>query len=136
VTNEELMRYLDGELPSGAQAEVEAEVARSTELQRELAIYRALRNDVRDLTFGVSLDASVWGAVDRRLTRPVGWILFVAGALLWLAHGGWVFATSAADAWEKLAVSGVAIGFLILLGSTIFERLREWRSDPYRDIQR
>jgi anti-sigma factor RsiW len=136
VTNEELMRYLDGELPSEARAQVESEVARSTELQRELAIYRAIREDVRDLTFALRTDGSVWDAVDRRLTRPVGWILFVAGTVLWLAHGAWVFATSSADAWEKLSVSALAIGFLILFGSAIFERLREWRSDPYRDIQR
>ena len=136
VTNEELMRFLDGELEPPDRARVETELARSTELQRELAIYRALKEDVRDLSFAAHPADSVWDVVDRRLTRPVGWILFTGGAILWLAYGAWVFGTSAADPWEKLAVGALAAGFLILLGSTIFERLREWRTDPYKDIER
>jgi anti-sigma factor RsiW len=136
VTNEDLMRYLDGEMPPEAHARMEAELARSTELRRELAIYRALQSGFRDLSFAIRPDASVWDTVDRRLSRPIGWILFVAGTVLWFAHAGWVFATSAADPWEKLAVSALAVGFLILLGTTIFERMREWRTDPYRDIER
>lgn len=136
VTNEELMRFLDGELEPSEHARVEQEMARSTELQRELAIYRALQSDFRDLSFAVHRGDSVWDAVDRRLTRPVGWILFTGGAVLWLGYGAWVFGTSTADPWKKLAVAALATGFLILLGSTIFERVRGWRTDPYKDIER
>lgn len=136
VSNEDLMRYLDGELPDAAHAEVEAALARSTELSRELAIYRALAHDMRDLSFAVHREASVWGAIDRRLTRPVGWVLFAGGLILWFTYGAWVFAGSDADPLEKIAVAGVVVGFLVLLASTIFERLREWRTDPYRDIER
>jgi 4-hydroxybenzoate polyprenyltransferase len=78
----------------------------------------------------------MWDTVDRRLTRPVGWILFVAGTVLWFAYGAWVFATSEVNRWEKLAVAAVVVGFLILLTSAIFERVREWRTDPYRNIER
>ncbi len=136
VSNEDLMRLLDDELSQEARERVERELARSTELQRELAIYRDMQAGFRELSFAVRPDQSVWDTVDRRLTRPVGWILFVTGSVLWLLYSGWVFATSTVDPWEKIAVTGVALGFLILLGSTIFERLREWRTDPYRDIQR
>ncbi|MEQ9570321.1 MAG: hypothetical protein RLN75_09045, partial [Longimicrobiales bacterium] len=79
---------------------------------------------------------SVWDGVQRRLTRPVGWILFVSGAILWTLYGAWVFAASAVNPVEKLAVGALAIGFLILLGTTVSERVRESRTDPYRDIQR
>lgn len=136
VSNEDLMRYLDGELPPEARARVDAELERSTELQRELAIYRALQSGFRDLSFAIRPGTSVWDRVDRRITRPIGWMLFVMGSVLWAGHGIWVFETSAADPWEKLAVSALLIGFLILLGSTIFERIREERTDPYRDIER
>lgn len=136
VTTEELMRYLDGELPPGQLARVEQELERSTELSRELAIYRSLQHDVRELSFAIHREESVWASVDRRLTRPVGWILFVGGTVLWMAYGAWVFGTSEVNPWEKLAVAALLVGFLILLGSTIFERLREWRTDPYRNIER
>ena len=34
------------------------------------------------------------------------------------------------------ATGAVAIGMLALLASVIWERYREWLTDPYRDIQR
>lgn len=136
VTNEDLMRYLDGELPAAERARVEQALSGSTELGRELAIYRSLKEGVRGLSFDVPREASVWDTVDRRLTRPVGWVLVVAGAVLWTAYGAWVFATSNVNPWEKVGVAALVVGFLILLASTIFERLREWRTDPYRDIER
>ncbi len=136
VSNEDLMRFLDGELPPDEVARVEDALGRSTELQRELRIFEALRRDVGGLTYDPPPHRSVWDGVQRRLTRPVGWILFVSGAILWTLYGGWVFATSAVNPVEKLAVGALAIGFLILLGSTVSERVREFRTDPYRDIQR
>jgi anti-sigma factor RsiW len=136
VTNEDLMRYLDGELPPGEWARVDQALKGSTELGRELAIYRALKEGVSELSFATPHHVSMWDTVDRRLTRPVGWILFVAGTVLWFAYGAWVFATSEVNPWEKLAVAAVVVGFLILLTSAIFERVREWRTDPYRNIER
>ena len=136
VTNEDLMRFLDGELPPEEVARVRDALTASTELQRELRIYEAIREDVGGLTYDPPEHRSVWDGVQRRLTRPVGWILLVTGAILWMGYGAWVFATSAADPIEKLAVGALVIGFLILLGSTVSERMRDLRTDPYRDIQR
>lgn len=136
VSNEDLMRFLDGELPPDEVARVQDALSRSTELQRELRIFEALRHDVEGLSYDPPPHHSVWDGVQRRLTRPVGWILFVSGAILWMVYGAWVFATSAVNPVEKLAVGALAIGFLVLLGSTVSERVRESASDPYRDIQR
>ncbi len=136
VTNEDLMRFLDGELPPREVERVRDALRSSTELQRELRIYEAIREDVGGLTYDPPAHRSVWDGVRRRLTRPMGWILFLSGAILWMAYGAWVFATSAANPVQKLAVGGLVIGFLILLGSTVSERMRDLRTDPYRDIQR
>ena len=78
----------------------------------------------------------MWTAVQRRLTRPVGWLLLVTGFVLWSGYGAWVFATSPADPVEKLAIGALVVGFLVLLSSTILERLSEWKDDPYRDVER
>ncbi len=37
---------------------------------------------------------------------------------------------------EKLAVGALAVGFLVLLAAAILDRVQEWRSDPYRDVER
>lgn len=137
VSHEDLMRYLDGELSPEQRERVERELAASTELQREVAIFRALKEDFRELTFQpASPHRSVWDRVNVRVTRPIGWVLALAGAAAWLLYGAWVFATSPYDPWEKLATAAVAIGILLLLASVIWERYREWQRDPYRDVHR
>jgi hypothetical protein len=135
--HELLMRYLDGELSADERARAEAELARSTELQRELAIFRAMQRDVQGLSFAApALGRSVWGEVNRRLALPLGWILFSSGITLWASWGAWLFTTSAVNLWSKLAVGAIVIGLLLLFASVVYERYREWLTDPYRDVHR
>lgn len=136
VSNEDLMRYLDDELSPEERLRVDAALEHSTELRRDLAIYRSMRADLASLPGDGPRDRSIWGAVNRQLARPVGWVLLVAGFVVWAGYGAWVFATSPANPVEKLAVGALAVGFLILLVAAIFERLGEWKDDPYRDVER
>jgi hypothetical protein len=137
VTQDDLMRYLDGELAPEERSRVDAALAASTELQREMAIYRAIKADFQELSFhpGPRYN-SVWDRVNARVARPIGWILFVAGAVVWMSYGVYVFATSPSDPWEKLATGAIAIGILMLFASVIWERYQEWLRDPYRDVHR
>ena len=135
ITRDELMLYLDGELPPDERLRVDTALERSTELQRELAIFRSMKGDVQSLELHkADYHRSVWDDVNTRLTRPVGWILLVAGLVVWSLYGTYLFATGPADVLEKLATGAVAIGILLLLASVIFERYREWLTDPYRDV--
>lgn len=137
VTSEDLMRYLDGEMPPEERARMDTELAGSTELQRELAIFRAMKADFQGLSFHpAEYRESVWDRVNQRVTRPVGWLLVATGTAVWMSYGVYVFATSPSDPWEKLATGAVAIGILMLLASVIWDRYREWEHDPYRDVQR
>lgn len=131
------MRYIDGELTPDEHARIEAELARSTELQRELAIFRSLKADFQGISFHpATYRTSVWDEVNQYVTRPFGWILVVLGVVLWMTYGAYVFATAPADPWEKMATGAIAIGILMLLASVIWERIREWDSDPYKDVER
>ena len=137
VSHEDLMRFLDGEMPPEEHARVETEIAASTELSRELAIFKSIKGGFQDLSFHPgSYHHSVWDAVNSTLTRPIGWILVVAGSVVWVAYGVWVFTRSPVDPWEKLAVGAVLIGMILLLASVIWERYRDWLTDPYRDVYR
>ena len=137
VTSDDLMRYLDGELAPEDRARVDAELSSSTELQREVAIFRALKADFQELSFHPATHrASVWDHVSRRVARPVGWVMVVVGVTIWMCYGVYVFATSPSDTWEKLATGAVAIGILMLLASVILERVRELKRDPYKDVYR
>lgn len=137
ISMDDLMRYLDGEMPPEERVRVEQELASSTELQRELAMYRNLKNGIQGLRFHpATYKVSVWDKVNTQINRPIGWLLLVTGAVVWMSYGAYVFATSAISPWEKLGSGAVAIGILMLLASVIWERLREWETDPYRNVQR
>jgi Na+-transporting NADH:ubiquinone oxidoreductase subunit NqrB len=81
-------------------------------------------------------DTSVWGTVNRRLTKPLGWVLLIGGFALWLGYVAYVFVLSTVPSWEKIAVAAIVIGFLLLLATVIADRYREWLTDPYRNVHR
>ncbi len=136
VSHESLMRYLDGEVAPEERAQIDAVVADSTELQRDLVIFRTMKSDLQAMTFGLAKDKSVWGAVHRRITRPVGWVLLSVGFLTWAAYGSYLYLSSAIDLWEKLATSAIGLGILLVFGTVIYERRKEWLTDPYRNVYR
>lgn len=136
VSHEGLMRYLDGEAAPEERARIDAAVAESTELQRDLAVFRTMKSDLQAMTFGLAGDRSVWGAVHRRITRPLGWLLLSVGFLTWILYGSYLYVVSAIDAWEKLATSAIGLGIIFLLGTVIYERRKEWQTDPYRSVLR
>ena len=131
------MRYLDGEVGPEERSRIEASVENSTELRRELAVYRAMKDDLQSLKLNEGgANGSVWNAVNRHLARPFAWVLLVVGSLVWAAYGVYVYLTSPTLLWQKLATGAIGIGILVLLASVIWERYRIWLTDPYRDIRR
>lgn len=137
VRPDDLMRFLDGEIAPDERTRIEAALSRSTELQRELALFRSMKDDFLTLQFEPELRrATIWDRVNRNLTRPIGWVLLVAGGVAWTGYASYLFLTSSAELLEKLATGAMVIGILLLLASVIWEQYRSWLTDPYRDIQR
>ena len=133
---DDLMRYLDDELPDEDRGRVGSAIEGSTELQRELALFRAMKEDFQDLSYSLEQPTGVWDQVSRRLARPMGWVLLVVGTLTFLGYGAYVYVVSPADLLAKLATGAVVIGVLLLLASVIREQYKAWNSEPYRDVQR
>lgn len=136
ISHDELMRYLDDELPPDRAREVEKAMETDTELRREYTIFRRMKTDLHDMGAQMQPERTVWGAVNRRLTRPVGWALFLAGAVIWVAYGVYTYLTGAEALWEKLATGAVVVGLAVLLASALVDRLRALKTDPYKEIQR
>ncbi len=137
VDRDELMRYLDGELSPAVRSRVEERLSASTELQRQLTLFRAMKGDLQEISFEPLRSApSVWDRIQRRVSRPVGWLLLVSGSVAWALYGAYVYLTSQVEPLEKIATAAVVVGILLLLAAVIRERYREWLVDPYRDVQR
>ncbi|MXX54922.1 MAG: hypothetical protein F4106_10515 [Gemmatimonadetes bacterium] len=136
VNQEDLMRFLDGEVSPEKRAEVERFLETSSELRREVALFRSMKEEFQDLSFANYRADSVWDRIRSRITQPVGWILTIAGTVAWLAYGAWSFVRSPSGIVVKLATGGVAIGILVLLANVIWDRYRTYGTDPYRNVQR
>lgn len=136
IGHEELMRYLDGELEPEQRRAVEEALERSTELRRELAVFRGLKTDLRDMGANMGARKSVWDDVNRRLTRPLGWTLVLLGAIAWIGFGAYTYLTGADALWEKLAGSAIVLGLVILFASVALDRHKDLKTDPYKEIQR
>jgi anti-sigma factor RsiW len=136
IGHDELMRYLDGELSPERARAVEDALERSTELRRELAIFRGMKADLEKLGDDMGSSESVWRDVNRRITRPVGWALVILGGLTWVGFGVYSYLTGTDALWEKLATAAVVVGLATLLLSAAVDRYRELKTDPYRGVQR
>jgi anti-sigma factor RsiW len=131
-----MMRYLDGEASPDEVVNFERRLKESTELRRELALFRSMKDDFSTLGLRTPEDGSVWDKVSRQLGQPIGWLLMIGGTLVWLVFGTYLYFTSDTSLWEKLATSAVAIGALALLVSIGWESYRAWLVDPYKDVHR
>lgn len=126
VSTQDLMRYLDGELPPDAQRRVEAALDASAELREQLRTFRSLRAGFHDLTFPEREDRSVWDRVAARILRSrARWFVGV-GTIVWLIYSSVVVGQGAVDAWTRVTVAGIAIGVLILFALVIRDRYRSW----------
>lgn len=134
--HEKLMRFLDGEAAPDERTAVESSLKESSELRRELAVYQSIKDGFSDMTFVPLGEVSAWDRVRKRLSVPVGWILTGSGLAAWIAYGLWVFLTSPTSILVRLATGGVVIGVLVLLANVIWDRCREYRTDPYRHVHR
>ncbi len=136
VSHEDLMRFLDGEVTPEERVAIEGRLEASSELRREFAIFRSIKEDFQDLSFAPQDGDSVWDRIRSRITSPVGWALTTTGFLGWAAYAAWSFVKSPSAIVVKLTTGAVVIGMLVLLAQVIWDRYREYGSDPYRNVHR
>ena len=134
--HDELMRFLDGEAAPEERAAVERRLLESSELRRELALYQSIKDGFRDMTFVPLGEESAWDRIRKRVSTPVGWVLAGSGLAAWTGYGLWAYFTSPTGIVTKLATGGVVIGILVLLANVIWDRCKEYRTDPYRHVHR
>ncbi|HUG00989.1 MAG TPA: zf-HC2 domain-containing protein [Longimicrobiales bacterium] len=135
VTHEELMKWLDDELPPERAVALAGHMERCTECRRERAVFESLGDALRGAVVAPA-SGQVWTGVHKHISRPIGWSLFLAGLVVWVVYGVVTYALSPIALWEKLASGGIAIGLAMLLGSVLREHYLSWRTDPYRHVQR
>ena len=136
VKPDDLMRFLDGEMPRDRQLNIEAHMQDCTECNREYVVFKRMKGDLHSMAMENGTGPSLWDAVSGRIFRPTGWVLIVVGAIVLTAWGVYSYVTSPEGLWIKLAEGAVVIGLVLLLLSAILDRVVALRTDRYREIQR
>lgn len=133
---ESISAYADGELGVEEAARVESHLAECTECARELALIKSMGEAMTNGMQNARPSKGLWRSVHRRITQPVGWLLFVAGVTVWIALGvtEWFRAGELTLPW--LATTAIGIGLAMLLVGIGYEQYREWRQSPYKDLDR
>ncbi len=133
-----LARYVDDELQGEERTRFEAHLAICTECARDVAVFRSLKGELKamGLTKPPVPGGSIWDSVNRQIARPTGWVFLVIGFVLYLVYAVYTFIQSPMNLIERLIVGFVVAGFLILLASVGWERIRDYRTDPYKGVER
>lgn len=126
--------YADGELPPEEARAVAAHLETCSECARELALIRVMGEAMREAR--VNESKSVRGAVQRRIARPAGWLLVVAGAVILAVLGVVEWFRTGEVTLEWLAATGIGVGLALLVLSIGWEQYVEWKGSPYRDLER
>ena len=135
-----LMGLIDGELTSEESAEVNNHLIKCEACRTE---YEALR-DTAGKIHGVSFIEPQEEVLRKLWKRPYSRLMRNSG--LFLVFSGWIFLVVYAlfeifrDHEEpflpKIAVAAVIIGFFILLGFLIRERIHTYKVDLYKEVKR
>lgn len=132
--HELLGSYADGELDAAQTAAVAEHLQNCTECAREIALIRSMGGAMRGMV-NTAPERDVWDGVHRRLTRPIGWVLFTAGVAVWVAMALVEWYRARELTWEWLALSAVGIGLALLFVGVAHEQYRDWKTTRYKDIQ-
>lgn len=135
-----LTGYIDGELKGSDLKRFEEHLAECPRCQKLVRDYQRLKEVTAKMKFKdppQEIWDSYWQRVCQRITRGLGWVLFVVGAVAIAGFGIYEFATDpAVEALQKLIVFAVFVGLGLLLISVIWERIKASKTDKYKRIER
>jgi predicted anti-sigma-YlaC factor YlaD len=134
------MRYLDGEMTATERTAFEEHLSSCGECRQamnELGSVERLTGMMKIRDPQDDFWEVYWKKLFRRFERKTGWLLMIAGAVLIVLYALWKGVTDFGEiTFMKVVMIVVAIGFLMLLISVIRERVHQYKSDRYKDIER
>jgi anti-sigma factor RsiW len=134
-----LSGYIDGELTQQHQQRVDIHCDACPDCRRELDQLIELRKDVGGALlsrYGEDVWRENMNDTTTRVSRGIGWILFIAGVLAasGLATIAFLLESSISPL-EKFIVVAVYGGLAALLVSVLRQRIIERKTDKYKDVE-
>ena len=134
------MRLLDDELSIEERLQYQAHVRECDVCRRELDSLGRVVTFTDQLKLRVSDDAfwkDYWKSVSRRTERRLGFVLLIAGIVMFLAYLTYRVLRSP-DMWsyEGFSVVAILLGLIVIFISVARERYHEHKHDPYKEVER
>lgn len=134
------MRYLDGEMTADERIEFSEHLESCgvcRQSMEELGSVERLTGMMKIRDPQDDFWDGYWKSIFRRSERKTGWLLLIAGFALVVLYALWKGVTDFGEiTFIKVVMIAAAIGFVILLISVIRERVHQYKSDRYKDIER
>jgi anti-sigma factor RsiW len=132
--------YIDGELTQSKAQLLESHLAGCARCKATLERYQRLKEEMRAMKFPEPNKEELRAArpqVVIKVTRGVGWVIFIAFLAALVLFGLYELVTeSAVKAAVKVAVLGAILGVVLLFVSVLHQRIVESRDDKYKEVER
>lgn len=135
-----LMGYMDGELTPEEMAEVLDALRRDASLRDEYEGLCEACNRLDRLEIDLPNEKALkqlWNSPFSRAASMISWAMICCGLLVLVCYTLYgLLILEDGDTPIRFAVTAVFIGFLVLLGLKIRDRVSTYSKDPYKDIEK
>ena len=135
-----MMGLMDNELTQEETADVNQHLIRCETCRKEFDELNRSNSRLGVVSFsGPSYDEldRIWKSPFSRLTRNAGLFIVFAGWISLIIYSLVEFFRSDTEPLlPKIAFTGIIIGFIILLYAVLSDRLRAFKTDPYKEVKR
>lgn len=137
-------QWIDGEMSASEKQELEKHLQTCPDCRSEFEKFKNLKEETVQMKKQLFPDMAwdeYWNHLYNRLERGVSWILISIGAIILLGYAAYHYVADflqspEAPLFEKIAVTAVILGGLILFVSVVREKLMVRKHDKYKEIQR
>lgn len=135
-----LVGMLDGELTPEESRQVNDHLTRCAACRDDYEKLRQTTGKVASITLREPEDAvldQMWKSPYSRFARSASIAMVIGGYTVLLAYALYEFFRSGKEAFPaKVAIGAIVIGFTLLLLQLVRERLRVYKTDRYKEIER
>ena len=135
-----LVGLLDGELTVRERSEINDHMIRCAACREEYERLRETSGKLEALSCKEPTDEvlrRLWRNPFSRISRIGGILMVVLGYAGLIGFGLFKFFTGGNEEfWAKVPVAAIVIGVLVLFILVVLERIKTYRNDPYREIER
>lgn len=137
---ERISGLLDNELTPEETVELNEHLIRCASCRADYEELRRTERKLEAISYVEITDEaarSLWRLPYARFLSVASLLLVIGGYAVLLLYGFVRFLTDGGEGLiDRVALGAIVIGFLVLLGSLIVERMSTYRVDPYKDIER